>query len=104
MRFVPNPRATRQLAADSSVRRVVEGVAKDAAQNAARLAPHDTGRLARSVGYKVEKSGDGWVGVVFFGEWYGKLWEFGHRGRRRPFLRPGVQQAIAKRRGRWRSE
>lgn len=83
--------------------RLLGAVATDAASKAALLAPRNTGRLADSVSSATENETGEWVGLVYFGEWYGKLWEFGHRGRSRPFLRPGTQAAIAKVGGRFSS-
>lgn len=103
LRFEPNPRAKAELLRGSPMQRLVEQVAQDAAQNAARLAPRNTGRLAESIGATAESDGGEWVGIVYFGEWYGKLWEFGHKGRSKPFLRPGTQAAISRAGGRFSS-
>ena len=104
VRFKANPKAGAELARGDDMRRTVERVASDAADNAQRLAPRASGRLADSIAATSERTSDGWVGVVYFGEWYGKLWEFGHRGRSKPFLRPGTQQALAKVGGRFSSK
>jgi hypothetical protein len=90
-----------KLAKAAEMRRTVETIAKDAATEAERRAPRDSGKLARSIGYTTQQDSGDWVGVVYFGQWYGKLWEWGHRGRSKPFLRPGVQAAISKYRGRF---
>lgn len=79
----------------------LERVGEDAATEAARLAPRNTGRLADSVASTTDTVGGDPAAVVYFGEWYGKLWEFGHRGRSQPFLRPGVESAISKHNGRF---
>lgn len=103
IRFEPNPKAKADLLREPQMRRVVETITADAASNAQRLAPRNTGRLAESISSTAERDGGEWVGVVYFAEWYGKLWEFGHKGRSKPFLRPGTQAAISKVGGRFSS-
>jgi hypothetical protein len=104
LRFTPNPRAKQQLLGELGMKALVSEVASDAASRAARHAPRNTGRLAASIDSSVEKDGGEWVGVTFVGEWYGKLWEFGHRGRSQPFLRPGMQAALTRYGGRFKSK
>lgn len=104
LRFKPNPRAKEQLLSGSDMRRLIDRVASDAAAAAAARAPRNTGRLAESVASTVEQDGGEWVGLIYFGEWYGRLWEFGHRGRSKPFLRPGTQEALSRHGGRFKSQ
>jgi hypothetical protein len=102
--FEPNPKAVRQLLENHGMARMIEKVAEEGASAAADLAPRRSGDLAASVRGEVVKDGDEWVGLVSFGEWYGKFWEWGFRGRSKPFLRPGVQQALSRYGGRFRSQ
>lgn len=103
IQFEPNPKAVHQLLANHGMARMLEKVAQDGAQAAADKAPRRSGDLAESVKGEVVKDGDEWVGLVSFGQWYGKLWEWGHRGRSKPFLRPGVQEALSRYGGRFKS-
>ena len=104
IRFDFNPKATEKLLADQKMRSALKQVAADGATEAARLAPRSTGKLADSITSSTKRDGGQWVALVYFTQWYGTFWEFGHKGRSKPFLRPGVQSALSKVNGRFSSE
>lgn len=101
VRFVANPRAVEQLLHDEGMRRMISRVGVAAKREVAARAPRRTGKLAKSVRYKLVETPDGWVASVNFGRFYGRFYEFGtSKTPARPFLRPGVRAAITRFNGR----
>lgn len=105
MKFTPARDLERQVANNPKVSLLMSRVASDAALNARRLAPKDTGALRNSI--KSENRPDGMYVVVGAkvargsGAWYWKFVEYGtSQHPPRPFFRPGVQAALTKRGGR----
>lgn len=89
------------------MRRLMEQVGEASADEVRRKASwSSTAQQAGVVDHRETLTEAGWTTSVFFGGagWWLKFWEFGHRGGMRPFLRPGVQAALARWGGRFRSK
>lgn len=78
------------------LRKELEEIGEDAAANARRMAPVATGALRNSIDYIVEEDSRLYL---YAGVEYGAYVELGTRKMAaQPFLRPGLEQAISKRR------
>jgi HK97 gp10 family phage protein len=96
------------LASTPEMRRYMEKIAEDAAEDVRRRAPYDSGALQESVKGSVELTSSGYVAKVTVGgreAWYWLFPEFGtSRVPARPYLRPGVQATLSRYGGRFRGD
>lgn len=80
------------------VRAHLEHKVEEVAEVARGLAPDDpsTGPpdLHTSIAGRVDKTDQGYRGEVRASDWKAHLWEFGHQGRAKPFLRPAIEQVV----------
>lgn len=104
VRFVPNPRAAQQLARAPEMRRYMQSVADTAAGEVDSRKPELRGGRRIHIDADTDLGPDGWEGRVVIRSPFWHLFEFGSRNNpARPYVRPGVQAALSRVRGRWRS-
>lgn len=99
-RFIPNPRFEASYLASSEPVPMLEAAAGAVAERAADIVRKRTENLADSIEVDVGlDTDDVQTGRVNANDFKAHWWEFGHRGRRDPFLRPAAETVVGKVRG-----
>jgi hypothetical protein len=105
VRFKPNRQAAKQLLGDEPMRRAMEQIARQGADNVEARAPRIVKhRGSRIYGEAKSDSGE-WIAYIAVRSPFWHFPEYGHsRYAPRPFLRPGVQEVLSRHGGRFKSQ
>jgi HK97 gp10 family phage protein len=108
MPFHPNPGMERALAATPEMKRYLDQIADEAAEEVRRRVPVDSGTLRDSIEATVERTPEGYVAKVTVGNrkaFYWGMVEFGtSRLGARPYFRPGIQALLSRFGGRFKGD
>jgi hypothetical protein len=94
--FIPNPLFERQYLASNEADPMLEEVAGNVATEAERNARKRSGSMADAIEVEVGDDGGVRTGRINANDFKSYWWEFGHRGRIDPFLRPAAESVVGK--------
>lgn len=95
--FIPNPLFERQYLASNEADPMLAEVAGNVAAAAAKQARKRSGSMADAIEVEVGDDGSGVrTGRINANDFKSHWWEFGHRGRIDPFLRPAAESVVGK--------
>ena len=94
--FIPNPLFERQYHASNEADPMLAEVAGQVAAEAAKNARKRSGSMADAIEVEVGEDGGTRTGRINANDFKSHWWEFGHRGRIDPFLRPAAESVVGK--------
>ncbi len=94
--FIPNPLFERQYLASNEADPMLEDVTGQVAAEAAKNARKRSGSMADAIDTEVGDDGGVRTGRINANDFKSHWWEFGHRGRIDPFLRPAAESVVGK--------
>ncbi len=94
--FIPNPLFERQYLSSNEPDPMLAEVAGQVAEVAARNARKRSGSMADAIEVEVGDESGVRTGRINANDFKSLWWEFGHRGRIDPFLRPAAESVVGK--------